>query len=195
MAKLDLGDDLTVERDVPLGTSRAYALCRQVVVGYEGLGYQVAFEEEHPPESLTAVITGKGALIGVEVQVTPSERSSHLHIELRGHVQVTGMQAMLATAPMVREMAREKLVAFLDATIADVESLEIQSRPASSGPQLDPEPELEPPLTKEESAGSVPAAPSTPLERRLAKVRELHERGLISGDDYESKKQSLLAEL
>lgn len=173
MAKFDLGADLVLERTVAARLEQAYSLSRKVVEGYEGLGYTVTFTEEHPPSALRAEISDReGTRIQADLALEVDDTVSRVRVQLSGSVHVGGVQGMLASAAMVREVARERLSELLERTFLDVQEPE-------------PEPEPEPPSSTDSNSDD-------PLQRRLQTIKLLQERGLISQDDYERKRRELL---
>ena len=198
MANFDLGEDLTVVRDVPVGLSRTYALSRRVVQGYEALGYTVVFEDEQPPTALRAAISdAKGARLGAHLELTRVEGASRLTLNLRGRVVVGGMQAMFATPAMVKKVARQRLEELLFKTFDGIE-------PEPEAAVAEPDPVSEPEPASDADSSPQPVAQASEshctyakgsLEYRLALVKDLYERGLIGQDDYRTKKAALLSSL
>lgn len=131
MAIFDLGRDLSVTRAVPAGLERTWALSRDVVARYEGMGYRVAFKEEARPTSILAEIgDAQGTRITTRVTVAEGEAGSALTIALTGKVAVGGMAGMFATDQKVRAVARERLDDLLDKVLGDLEPEPVAPAPA-----------------------------------------------------------------
>lgn len=175
MALFDLGKDVRLTRDVPASLARTWQLAREVVQGYESMGFQVAFVEELAPSKLIARITDpQGTKLETRVTLSAVDRTSRLEIELTGKIEVGGMAGMFATDAKVRSVAKERLSGLLDKRFSN----------------LPPEPEPAAP------APAAPANPSgAPVEERLAVLKGMLDRGLISEADYKKKKQEILASL
>ena len=192
MATFDLGDAVRLQRTVGVATAEAYARGKELLAGYEQLGYRVRFTEEAPPTRVVAEVSNRaGTKILASVDLSPSPRGSELELRLRGSVHVGGMKAMLASDGLVRSEATKKLTAFIDAKFP---AHEVYTPPA--------EPEAPPPSAPAEPASPEAATPSAAdareasapgsLESKLALIKDLHDRGLISEADFTAKKAELL---
>jgi hypothetical protein len=202
VAQFDLGEDLTVVQVVPAGLVRTFGLSRQVLEGYEGLGYAVVFEDEQPHAAMRAAISDtKGTRLTASVALDRVDGMSRVTLNLRGTVIVGGMQAVFATPAMVRKVAKQKVQELLHRTFHGIEPDPEPEPVAKSEPVAEPGPEPEP---EPVASHSVPASPQTPspssfpqgsLEQRLAMIKTLFERGLIDEDDYRTKKADVLSSL
>ena len=179
MAKFDLGE-IIVAREVPVGPTQAYRLSRRILEGYEGMGYQVAFEDEQPPRSMRARIGGKGTNISTRVDVEQRGDMTAVTIVLAGKVEVTGAKAMFATPPMVKKIARQKLEGLVDVTFHNVER--------------EPETSAAAPAPASGRASALPPAAGgrKSIEERLRTVKMLYEKGLIKESDFRAKKTAIL---
>ncbi|MCA8925706.1 MAG: SHOCT domain-containing protein [Planctomycetes bacterium] len=179
MASFDLGDAVGLTRAVGVGIEEAFARSKALLAGYEGQGFQVRFSEAQPPARLAAEVSdASGTRLHATVELRPTSSGSALELRLRGQVVVGGMKGMLASERQVRQVASERLAAFVDAKFPPGETW---TAPAEAAPAPEAAPE--------------PAAPAGGVEGKLALVRDLFERGLIDEEDYRSKKAELLDRL
>lgn len=202
MATFDLGDAVRLQRTVGVATAEAYARGKELLAGYEQLGYRVRFTEEAPPTRVVAEVSNRaGTKILASVDLSPSPRGSELELRLRGTVHVGGMKAMLASDGLVRSEAKKKLTAFIDAKFP---AHEVYTPPAEpEAPQPAPADRPAPagrPAPSAEAAAPPAADPreaSAPgsLESKLTLIKDLHDRGLISEADFTAKKAELLERL
>lgn len=217
MAVFDLGRDLRLVREVPAGLERTFRLARELVQSYEGMGYRVAFLEEHSPERLAAEVTdAQGTKLAARVRLAGLGRGSRLEIELTGRIAVGGMAGMFASEGKVRSVARERLEGLLQRVFGGLspdpvpapghqaETVAAPAKPppgAAAPPPTAPAParaHVTPPgaaATTVTVPGAAPAQAPRSLEERLGTLKTMHERGLISDEDYRRKKEQLLASL
>jgi len=195
VATFDLGDAVRLQRTVGVATEEAYARGKELLAGYEQLGYRVRFTEEAPPARVVAEVSNRaGTKILASVDLSPSPRGSELELRLRGTVHVGGMKAMLASDGLVRSEATKKLTAFIDAKFP---AHEVYTPPADPAPAERPAPPLPEASAPAAAArgGSAPAPTPGSLESKLALIKDLHDRGLISEADFTAKKAELLERL
>lgn len=188
MALFDLGTEVRLVREVRASLKRAFELSRQVVQGYEAMGFKVAFKEEAAPERLVAEITDtQGTRITTRVKLAGGQGASRLEIQLEGRIQVGGMAGMFASESKVRSVAKEKLGGLLDKVFANI------------GPDPEPEPEPTPAPAPTPPIAAATAAPANPagrsVEERLGVLKQMFDKGLIGEADFRKKKQEILGDL
>lgn len=158
MPSFDLGKVVRVTRVLAAGTPTAYRISQELLEGYHRQGYAVYLKPSAAPALdcpglLEAQFSkADGTQVSASVQLTPGVpvgglRQTEVDVALAGQVVVGGAKGMFASASLVRKIAREKLVEYLDRILADV--------PAEAAT---------PPPSPEESLESVPEAPNAEEE-------------------------------
>lgn len=204
MAVFDVGRDLRLAREVPAGLARTWRLSRELLESYAGMGYRVAFVEEQEPERLTAEVTdAQGTKLTARVRLSGQGRGSRVEIDLTGRIAVSGMVGMFATEGKVRSVARERLEGLLERVFGDLSpdpapppphaETAVAAPPARA--HVTPPPAAAATTVARPAPSSEGSGSDRPVEERLATLKALHERRLISDEDYKRKKEQILGSL
>lgn len=203
MAVFDVGRDLRLAREVPAGLARTWRLSRELLESYTGMGYRVAFVEEQEPERLTAEVTdAQGTKLTARVRLSGQGRGSRVEIDLTGRIAVSGMVGMFASEGKVRSVARERLEGLLERVFGNLSPDPAPPPPHAETAVASPAP-ARTHVTPPGAAATTVARPTPardggsdrPVEERLATLKALHERHLISDEDYRRKKEQILGSL
>lgn len=112
MAIFDLGNNVRAKQSVNAPIEEAYELAKRILLAYKRDGYQVRFPKESKPNGLVGTFSKGQTRIQADVRLSAQgNRRSSFDIKLTGKVEVTGWKAAVATDDMVRDKAKEALIA------------------------------------------------------------------------------------
>lgn len=200
MPTFSLGSGISISRDLPYGPRQAFELSRRLIDDYRNQGLHVDFTRDEAPAALSARITNReGTDLHADISLARQGSGTRIALELKGDVFVGGWAGRLATNTIVRKEAEKRLSALVD-EVFDPRRTPVEASEDDDGEDEggdDDEDGLAPAAELAEAPDIAPAqpTPASQAETRLLMLRDMRDKGLITEDDFQSKRRQILAKL